>query len=247
MTHVFIILSDEKLVEKAAMTEQTSSLKERQRRERERLILQAASEALVEKGYDAMSMEDIAGRVGISRAAIYLHFPSKEDLVLTLLQRGIETSVERFDALLAQPISPRQKVRLLIERSYSGAAQPWFQAFTAVMHSPTFYSKAAEKRKDMGAMWQPSVQRLTALLEEGKRSGDFDLDMPTPLMVNLLIGLISPFTKHALEREQLPHAVVVECLCRYFLKGIAADATDAPAATNELKHEPEDDAAAALP
>lgn len=231
------------------MTEQTSSLKERQRRERERLILQAASDVLVEKGYDAMSMEDIAGRVGISRAAIYLHFPGKEDLVLSLLQRGIETSVERFDALLAQPISPRQKVRLLIERSYSGAAQPWFQAFTAVMHSPTFYSKAAEKRKDMGAMWQPSVQRLTALLEEGKRSGDFDPDMPTPLMVNLLIGLISPFTKHALEREQLPHAVIVECLCRYFLKGIAADAADAvdtPAATNEPEHEPEDDATAAL-
>ena len=132
------------------MSTEVLSLKERQRQERERLILQAASEALVEKGYDAMSMEDIAGRVGISRAAIYLHFPSKEDLVLALLQRGIETSVERFDALLAQPISPREKVRLLIERSYSGAAQPWFQAFTAVMHSPSFYSKAAEKRKDLG-------------------------------------------------------------------------------------------------
>jgi len=209
------------------MTEQTSSLKERQRQERERLILQAASDALVEKGYDAMSMEDIAGRVGISRAAIYLHFPSKEDLVLTLLQRGIETSVERFDALLAQPISPRQKVRLLIERSYSGAAQPWFQVFTAVMHSPSFYSKAAEKREDMGKMWQPSVERLTTLLEDGKRSGDFDPGMPTSLMVKLLVGVISPFTKHAMEQDQTPMPLIVEWLCRYFLKGIAADAADA--------------------
>jgi TetR/AcrR family transcriptional regulator, fatty acid metabolism regulator protein len=205
------------------MTTPTSSLKDRQRQERERLILHAASEALVEKGYDAMSMEDIASRVGISRAAIYLHFPSKEDLVLALFQRGIETSVERFDVLLAEKISPREKVRALIERSYSGTAQPSFQAFTAVMHSPTFFSKAAEKRKDMSEMWKPTMQRLSALLEEGKRSGDFDPDMPTPLMVNLLVGLISPFTKHALEREQMPLSVVVECLCRYFLKGIAPD------------------------
>ena len=214
----------------------TSSLKERQRRERERLILHAASEVLVEKGYDAMSMEDIASRVGISRAAIYLHFPGKEDLVLALLQRGIETSVERFDALLAEPIAPPEKVRRLIERTYSGAAQPWFQAFTAVMHSPTFFSKAAEKQKDMGAMWEPSVQRLSALLEEGKRSGDFDPDMPTALMVNLLVGLISPFTRQALAREQIPMPVVIEYLSRYFLKGIAPGhpgGSDSPSPTGE--------------
>ena len=36
------------------MTTQTSSLRERQRQERERLILQATSEVLIEKGYDAM-------------------------------------------------------------------------------------------------------------------------------------------------------------------------------------------------
>lgn len=200
------------------------SLKERQRRERERLILQAASEALAQKGYDAMSMEDIAGRVGISRAAIYLHFASKEDLVLALFQRGIETSAERLDALLAQKISPREKVRAIIEGSYSGAAQPWFQAFLAVMHNPTFFSKTAERQKDMGEMWIPTVERLTALMDEGKRSGDFDPEMPTSLMVQLLVGVISPFTKHALEREQLPKPVVVDSLCRYFLKGIAADA-----------------------
>ena len=217
-------------------TTQIASLKERQRRERERLILHAASEVLVEKGYDAMSMEDIASRVGISRAAIYLHFPGKEDLVLALLQRGIETSVERFDALLAEPIAPPEKVRRLIERTYSGAAQPWFQAFTAVMHSPTFFSKAAEKQKDMGAMWEPSVQRLTALLEEGKRSGDFDPDMPTALMVNLLVGLISPFTRQALAREHIPMPVVIEYLGRYFLKGIAPGqpgGSDSPSPTGE--------------
>ena len=209
------------------MAAQTSSLKERQRREREQLILEAASEALAEKGYDAMSMEEIAGRVGISRAAIYLHFASKEGLVLALFQRAIETSTERLDALLAEETSPREKVRAIIERSYSsGVAQPWFQAFIAVMHSPAFYSKASEKQKDLGEMWTPTVERLTALLEQGKRSGDFDADMPTSLMVNLLVGVISPFTKHALEREQLPAPVVAECLASYFLKGIAADAPD---------------------
>src|SRR5690348_1304870 len=191
------------------MTTQTSSLRERQRQERERLILQATSEVLVEKGYDAMSMEEVASRIGISRAAIYLHFPSKEDLVLALLQRGIATSAERLDALLAETASPREKVRAIIERSYGSTPQPSFQVFNALMHSPIFFSKASEKRTTMEDLWKPTVQRLEALLEQGKRCGDFDPDMPTPLMVSLLTGLLSPFTKHMFEQQSTPLPVVV--------------------------------------
>ncbi|MFL5699301.1 MAG: helix-turn-helix domain-containing protein, partial [Ktedonobacteraceae bacterium] len=57
------------------------TLKERQRQEREALILQAAEEVLIEKGYHEMSMDEIAARVGISKGTVYLHFASKEDLV----------------------------------------------------------------------------------------------------------------------------------------------------------------------
>ena len=205
------------------MSTQALSLKERQRKQREDLILQAASEAIAEKGYDALSLEEVAGRVGISRAAIYLHFASKEDLVFALIERGIETSAERLDALLAEHTSPREKVRAVIQRSYGSISLPAFHAVSAIMHSPTFLGKAAAKRNAMSDLWQPVVQRLTAILEEGKRSGDFDPEMPTPLMVNLLVSLISPFTKHALEQEQLPQPVIVKYLCRYFLNGIAPE------------------------
>ncbi|HEY1389434.1 MAG TPA: TetR/AcrR family transcriptional regulator [Ktedonobacterales bacterium] len=206
------------------MTTQTSSLRERQRQERERLILQATSEALVEKGYDAMSMEEVANRIGISRAAIYLHFPSKEDLVLALLHRGVQSSAEQLDIILAQASSPREKVRLIIEQSYGGMSQPSFQVFSAILHSPTFLSKASEARKNMKGLWNPTLQRLTDVLEEGKQSGDFDPDMPTVLMVSLLGGLLSPFTyKRMVEEEQMPLAVVVKYLSRYFLKGVSPD------------------------
>ena len=217
------------------MTTQRSSLRECQRQERERLILQATSEVLIEKSYDAMSMEEIASRIGISRAAIYLHFPSKEDLVLALLQRGIETSVERLDALIAEKGSPREKVRAIIERSYGSTPQPSFQVFNAIMHSPTFFSKAAEKRTTMGDLWKPTVQRLSALLEEGKRSGDFDPEMPTQLMVNLLVNLLSPFTKHMFEQESIPMPVVVNYLSRYFLKGVSPDHMCAPPSPGKAK------------
>lgn len=207
------------------------SLKDRQRQERERLILQAAEQVLAEQGYDAMSMEEIASRVGISRAAIYLHFPSKENLILALIQHGIETSAERLDTILAENTSPREKVSTLIERTYGGMAQPSFQAFSAIMHSPTFLSKIDGKRETMRDLWNPTVQRLTTLLEDGKRSGDFDPDMPTSLMVGLLIGLLSPFNRRMVEQVQMPLPGVAKCLARYFLKGIAPSNADKASTT----------------
>src|SRR5258708_30382160 len=67
------------------------SLKERQRQEREDLILQAAEEILTEKGYYETSMDEIAARVGVAKGTLYLHFPGKEDLVFALFNREVET------------------------------------------------------------------------------------------------------------------------------------------------------------
>ena len=59
----------------------TGSLKERQREERAALILRAASDLLIEKGYHDASMDEIAARAGISKGALYLHFAGKEALL----------------------------------------------------------------------------------------------------------------------------------------------------------------------
>ena len=64
----------------------TSSLKEKQREERTALILQAAYDVLIEKGYYEASMDEIATRVGISKGTLYLHFKSKEDLIFMLIE-----------------------------------------------------------------------------------------------------------------------------------------------------------------
>src|SRR5207302_10908597 len=66
------------------------SLKEKQRQEREALILQVAEEVLMEKGYHEMSIDEIATRVGIAKGTVYLHFSSKEDLVVAIFERDMQ-------------------------------------------------------------------------------------------------------------------------------------------------------------
>ncbi|MBI2857038.1 MAG: TetR/AcrR family transcriptional regulator [Chloroflexi bacterium] len=50
-------------------------------------IIQAATDAFAERGYHDTSMDDIVRRAGISKGAIYFHFPGKEALFFALVGR----------------------------------------------------------------------------------------------------------------------------------------------------------------
>jgi AcrR family transcriptional regulator len=59
----------------------TGSFRERQRAFREREILRAARLALAERGCRAITMAELAGRLGMSKATLYQHYVSREELL----------------------------------------------------------------------------------------------------------------------------------------------------------------------
>jgi AcrR family transcriptional regulator len=63
-------------------------------------ILEVASELFIEQGYDATSLREIADRLGFTKAALYYHFPSKEDLLVALVAPGeavVRQLIERLE------------------------------------------------------------------------------------------------------------------------------------------------------
>ena len=61
--------------------------KDRVREWREQAILQAVGELLLEQGCIALTMDDVARRVGVAKGSLYLHAPTRNDLVGQLLDR----------------------------------------------------------------------------------------------------------------------------------------------------------------
>jgi AcrR family transcriptional regulator len=56
----------------------------------EEAILRAAIAVMAEHGYHGTSVRDIAERAGLSPAALYHHFESKQDVLVTIMERGIK-------------------------------------------------------------------------------------------------------------------------------------------------------------
>ena len=80
-----------------------------------KVISEAAIEAMSEHGYHGTSVRDIADRAGMSSAALYHHFSSKQDLLFRITDRGIEALVRQTeDALLASPNDPAERLRAIV-------------------------------------------------------------------------------------------------------------------------------------
>src|ERR1700686_5469839 len=96
------------------------SLKEKQRQERKRLILKGAEEVLMEKGYYESSMDEIAARVGVAKGTVYLHFPSKEDMVFALFERELETFLLSVIQIAAATSTARTRLQNILQEMYQG-------------------------------------------------------------------------------------------------------------------------------
>lgn len=63
------------------------------------LLSQALIELILEKGYEAVRIQDIADRANLRAATLYLHYRNKEDLLLHTLETMFDNLVEKLQAL----------------------------------------------------------------------------------------------------------------------------------------------------
>jgi AcrR family transcriptional regulator len=66
-------------------------------------ILETALDLFIERGYDKTSLREIAERVGVTKAALYYHFSSKEEIIRTLVQPFFDHMRPMAEALASRP------------------------------------------------------------------------------------------------------------------------------------------------
>ncbi|HVB75725.1 MAG TPA: TetR/AcrR family transcriptional regulator [Ktedonobacteraceae bacterium] len=202
------------------------SLKEKQRHEREELILQAAEEVLAEKGFFETSVDEIAARVGIAKGTVYLHFPGKEDLVIAILERNAQKMLDIVESTVASASTNREKLEAILRVVYGGFFDPrtshLMQLPYLVVNGSELRRVFVDKKGCMRDKWDRMDVLITSILEEGKAAGEFDNTLPTPVMVSAFFSLLSPRSYERLNANtQMPIDEFVKQLGRFYFKGIA--------------------------
>ncbi len=116
-----------------------SERKEREKSERRRAILNTAKELIREKPFEDITMEEIARRLELSRATLYLYFKNKSEIFLTLLTGGMQELETGYNEVLAAGIEdPMQKLLRV--------AIVFFQFYTANHH---YFDLLVTKRNEL--------------------------------------------------------------------------------------------------
>ncbi len=66
---------------------------------RETAIIQSVNRLLAEKGFDAMTVDEVAAEVGIAKASLYKHFTSKEELACAAMVTAMRRAQQQIRAI----------------------------------------------------------------------------------------------------------------------------------------------------
>ncbi|GCF10477.1 TetR/AcrR family transcriptional regulator [Dictyobacter arantiisoli] len=203
----------------------TLSLKEKQRRERVELIIQAAEEILFEKGYYDTSMDDIANHVGISKATIYTHFPGKEELVLAIFTRDMQKFLDEIETV--QEATAQATLERMMEFIYTGILGKRAHLMAFMYNGFDLKRILMQQGGCMHELWNGIVMRVTELFEVGKQAGEFNAAIPTSVMVYSFLCMISPQAyENAFLNSELSQTELISYLQKIYFNGITHPSLD---------------------
>ena len=174
------------------------------------LILDAVDVLLAKFGYKKMTMDDVARQVGIGKGTIYLHFPGKEELILSHIDRIAERTVAKLHELAGSSDSPDRRIRkMLVHRVL-------FRFDSVAHYSQNLSDLLSSVRTSLITRREGHFEKEAAVFEdvlrEGARLGN--LDCPDPRTTSFVLiqstNSLLPFSLSARElgrREELDDQV----------------------------------------
>ncbi|MFE2266902.1 ScbR family autoregulator-binding transcription factor [Streptomyces griseosporeus] len=177
-----------------------------------RAILRAAAEVFDERGYDAASTNEILARSGLTRGALYHHFPSKEAIAAALLEAHSEALVAPDDTTKMQAI-----IDLTFGFAYRLQRDPVLRASVRLAVEDTSFTRP------VNTPYEQSSATIRGLLEQARDQGEtlpgLDLTEATTMIVGSFTGM-QVMSQVYTNRKDLPERVTT--MWRLLLPGIVS-------------------------
>lgn len=173
------------------------TLKERQHKLREDTILDSTLHLLAQKGFAAMTMDDVANDVGISKATLYQHFKSKEELAVAVVLHTvteIEGHIRSIDPTLPAIARLRETMRWIIAKRFGDPTLDFSDAEATIKPLLKRHAEFKGCEQTLGIV-------LADLVDAAKADGHIRLHLSTPILVQAFLSCMQDGAYYSLLRE----------------------------------------------
>lgn len=181
-------------------------------------ILLAMAEVIAEKGYTAATLEDVAARMGTSRAVIYYQFRSKEEIYVELRLEAARIVAGRLREIVARGLPVAETVRLALRDLLDVGTLPINRTALTTAYPRNLSRESWERIRQADREYD---RLLMDLLEHGMAEGVLVRRDPRMVAYTLIHGVNSSFLWRRSDGP-LPPAYFAEELPAMLMGGLLA-------------------------
>ena len=149
-------------------------------------ILAAATELFARHGFDHVSMNAVAEAAGVSKANVFHHFKSKDELYIQSLQQACSASRSSLDEMERSPGEPWQRIRRFVgqhlQQMLENSRDSRLILREVVENNPGKAQRLAEE------VFRDNFNRLVAIIRDCQQGGALRADLDPVFISTLLLG-----------------------------------------------------------
>jgi AcrR family transcriptional regulator len=132
---------------------------------RRRQLLRAAARLFREQGYDGTTVRDVAQATGLQSGSWVYHFPTKQDILVAVMEEGLNDALARIEAIARQDLPPRRKFSALVRTHLDTILAPGQDFIPVVLYEwrslePAALPRVTAPLRRYEAIWKKTIAEL---------------------------------------------------------------------------------------
>jgi TetR/AcrR family fatty acid metabolism transcriptional regulator len=190
----------------------------RARGDKREAILRAATRVFARKGFHQSQVADVARAAGVAAGTVYLYFRSKDDLLISLVERTVREAIAEGRAALASRRDPIERLRT-IARLHLGRLGR--DRHLAVVFQVELRQSVKFMERLSATILQDYLRLIRETIADGQQRGVFRAELSANTAAKMLFGALDEMaTNWMLSQRRYALAAEADRVVDLFVHGV---------------------------
>jgi AcrR family transcriptional regulator len=154
--------------------------------ERQKQIINVSMQLIADKGIQSLTIKNISKNVGISEPAIYRHFDSKTEILLSILEMFIENNKKIFTDKIAENESIETVINILFDNFIKTFSE--YPTLISIVFSEEIFRNDVVFKEKTKAIIENNYNIITGIIKNLQQKGQISKDFDPKSLTTVILG-----------------------------------------------------------